>query len=442
MPAYPWQLIAKLMIAVGDRGHIASAASMLLVCGIVWHLGAGLAHAADLGGDCCEDLEARVAELEATTVGKGNRKVSVTLSGYYAQQLLGWDDGVEQNLYLSGMGPTQATNFRLNGQAQIAPGWATGYMMRVQDLHVNPFQLNQIKDDSQDNLKVQFSYWYVNSQDYGKLAVGLNAQASKSAAMYTDQSGTQLMASDVLFDGAGFFLRSKGELLPITWGQLGYCYSQSRPWGGDCNGIVMSGIRYDSPVYAGFMISASVSSDDVREAALRFNKEIAGFKIALGTGYSINPAERIQSPAVSVRKDSDFFQAGGYIEHLATGLFVHGDYGREDNNDVPIFSGLTEPNSHQWYVKTGIRKQWASFGHTVLYGEGGQYLDQIGPAALNFGITSSDFSYWGLGAVQEIDSAAMSVWLKYRKHQAAVTGGNLGNIDDIDFVAVGSIINF
>ena len=39
------------------------------------------AKAADLGGDCCADLEERVAELEATTVRKGNRKVSVKLSG-------------------------------------------------------------------------------------------------------------------------------------------------------------------------------------------------------------------------------------------------------------------------------------------------------------------------------------------------------------------------
>jgi hypothetical protein len=35
--------------------------------------------AADLGGDCCADLEERIAELEATTVRKGNKKVSVTL---------------------------------------------------------------------------------------------------------------------------------------------------------------------------------------------------------------------------------------------------------------------------------------------------------------------------------------------------------------------------
>ncbi|MBN9281890.1 MAG: porin, partial [Hyphomicrobium denitrificans] len=37
--------------------------------------------AADLGGDCCADLEQRIAELEATTATKGNRKVSLTISG-------------------------------------------------------------------------------------------------------------------------------------------------------------------------------------------------------------------------------------------------------------------------------------------------------------------------------------------------------------------------
>ena len=34
------------------------------------------ASAADLGGNCCADLEERVAELEATTARKGNRKMS------------------------------------------------------------------------------------------------------------------------------------------------------------------------------------------------------------------------------------------------------------------------------------------------------------------------------------------------------------------------------
>lgn len=37
------------------------------------------ASAADLGGDCCADLEERIAELEATTVRKGNRKVKLEI---------------------------------------------------------------------------------------------------------------------------------------------------------------------------------------------------------------------------------------------------------------------------------------------------------------------------------------------------------------------------
>ena len=51
------------------------------------------AKAADLGGDCCADLEERVAELEATTVRKGNKKVSVTLSGWVIKSMNWWDDG-------------------------------------------------------------------------------------------------------------------------------------------------------------------------------------------------------------------------------------------------------------------------------------------------------------------------------------------------------------
>ena len=46
------------------------------------------ASAADLGGNCCADLEERIAELEATTARKGNRKVSLTISGWVAEQVM------------------------------------------------------------------------------------------------------------------------------------------------------------------------------------------------------------------------------------------------------------------------------------------------------------------------------------------------------------------
>src|SRR5450432_2753104 len=60
---------------------IAAAASLMLGSAVV---APKVARAADLGGDCCADLEKRVADLEATTVTKGNRKVSLQISGRMA----------------------------------------------------------------------------------------------------------------------------------------------------------------------------------------------------------------------------------------------------------------------------------------------------------------------------------------------------------------------
>jgi hypothetical protein len=94
-------------------------------------------------------------------------------------------------------------------------------------------------------------------------------------------------------------------------------------------------------------------------------------------------------------------------------------------------------------VKGGIRRKWTSLGMTILYGEYTEYLDQTGPAALNAGVTASEFTRFGFGAVQEIDSAAMSLWIKYRQHDGALTGGPFdGDLDAFRYISTGAIIYF
>jgi hypothetical protein len=409
---------------------------------IAYLLGTTPSRAADLGSDCCADLEERITELEATTARKGDRKVTLSVTGYVTKQIMAWDDGVDRNAYISDIGPTQATNFRFTGEAVIAPGWKAGYLLRLQDLHDNPMGSSQFMPNSDLGLNTQMAHWYVASKELGKLSVGKNALAAKSAAMFTDLSGTQLIANYVLFDGGGFFLRSNGNLLALRWGDFGYCYAQQRPWGGDCDGIVMNGVRYDSPSFAGFSLSTSMGEDDDWEVAGRYAREVGGFKLAFGVGYSVNTDQLTQPPPVSLSKDSAVFQAGGYAQHLATGLFMHAAYGQEDNNGKRTLAGFAEPNSHQWYAKGGVRRQWLPFGHTVIYGEYGAYIDQLSPAALAAGATSSEFARFGIGAVQEIDAASMSLWVKYREHRAEVSGVGLGALDDFRYVSTGALINF
>ncbi|HEU4380550.1 MAG TPA: hypothetical protein VFR73_18420, partial [Hyphomicrobiaceae bacterium] len=58
------------------------------------------AKAADLGGDCCADLEERVAELEATTARKGNRKMSLTVYGHVNRSIMYFNDGGRSNTFI------------------------------------------------------------------------------------------------------------------------------------------------------------------------------------------------------------------------------------------------------------------------------------------------------------------------------------------------------
>src|SRR5450432_2687808 len=118
--------------------------SALVAAGLlVGGLSAGSASAADLGGNCCADLEERIAELEATTARKGNRKVSLTVSGWVGEQGMYWDDGFEKNLYITGLGTTLATNVKFTGQATIAPGYYAGYVLHLEAIDSDSLTIDQ-----------------------------------------------------------------------------------------------------------------------------------------------------------------------------------------------------------------------------------------------------------------------------------------------------------
>ena len=409
--------------------------------------------AADISGDCCADLEARIAQLKATTARKGNRNVKLTISGYVAQEITWWDDGGERNAYLHGLGPTQATHVKLNGEAVISPGWKAGHLIRIQNLSDNPFgrsgaaAMDQNSSTFNQGLNLQMSYWYLQSEAFGTLSIGKLAPAAKSIAMFTDKSGTQIIDNDTFLDGfPQFIIRSGGDLSPagLTWGQLAFCYAQNAPLGGDCDGLVMNAVRYDTPLFAGFSASASWGEDDDWQIGARYAGEKSGFKVLLGVGYSGSSDEKLSVVLPSlIEKDSRYFQAGGYAEHVDTGLFLHVAYGREDNGGTRLAGNATPPNGEHWFLKGGVRRKWTPLGATIVYGDAGKYIDQVGPAAVSLGITSSELNQFGGGIVQELDSVSMSVWLKYRQQSAEISGvGAMGPLEDLQTLSMGVLVSF
>lgn len=390
-------------------------------------LSAGSASAADLGGNCCADLEERIAELEATTARKGNRKVSLTISGWVAQQVIGWDDGFEENVYVGDIGATLSSHFKFTGQATISPGWYAGYVLHVEARNKNSLAITQNYADTKfgEGLGLLQSFWFIKSDNLGKLSVGLQSQASDNTAILVDGSGSLVPANWVAFDYNSFFIRESGGGNGPKWGTIGGCQGGGAI--GDCNGGTQNVVRYDSPTFGGFSVSSSWGEDDMWDVAARYAGEHAGFKFAAAAAYNELSDESLGVPSGDTFQ---YFQVGAYLEHVPTGLFVYGAYG---NAQYDVATG----ESDTYYVKAGLRERWHPLGHTVLYGE---YENNEADGALANAGSDTSFDLWGVGVVQEIDAAAMSLWLSYRHLDYSNDTGT--NYEEFQYIKAGALINF
>lgn len=406
----------------------------LAAAGFTTVFAAGSASAADLGGNCCADLEERIAELEATTARKGNRKVSLTISGWVGQQIMFWDDGAEKNTYVHDLGSTIGSHFKFAGQANIMPGWTAGYVLHVEAVSNDSLSIDADNPRAGGGVSVLQSYWFLKSDQLGKVSVGKQSQSADNAAILVDGSGSVLTANWVAFDTDSFGIRFKsGAQSGNKWGG-NYCQSWGGAWG-DCDGVPRNVVRYDTPSFAGFSASASWGEDDIWDVAGRYTGEFTGFWVAAAVAYSESSDEAFNGGFVG--DTQKYLQGGLYVEHIPTGLFALGNYGHDDFD-------ATAGSSETWYAKGGIRQRWTPFGHTILYGE---YLKAKGDLAFSqsflngLGTATDDQTrVWGVGVVQEIDAAAMSVWVKYRNLNYDDNSGFA--YDDFQYVGVGGLINF
>ncbi|NOU07588.1 MAG: hypothetical protein HOO99_15545, partial [Hyphomicrobiaceae bacterium] len=103
------------------------------------------AYAADLGGNCCNDLEERVAELEATAARKGTRNVSLTISGQVNRLIMNYSDGgtnvpstalapgnLASNTFWGIDNVNSSSRFNLTGNGKIDATRKAGYNITVE----------------------------------------------------------------------------------------------------------------------------------------------------------------------------------------------------------------------------------------------------------------------------------------------------------------------
>lgn len=441
------------------------------------------ASAADLGGNCCADLEERIAELEATTARKGNRKVSLTVSGFVHEALLIWDDGVERNAYVV-TNEVARTRVRFVGDAKINADWSAGYLLELGVRSARENRVNQNTDDTVGGgnvLDVRHSAWWLQNKTLGKVWLGQTSEASDGITEITLANiGTIATALPDQF--SGFQLRRRdGGLSNVNYRNLFQGGANQLPGEGDRFNV----IKYESPTIYGFTASASWGEDDVWSLALRYAGEYSGFKLAGGFAYeeatdNSGTDERggATPGGASTREHVRSYGGSASILHVATGLFVTGTGGfRDDALRNQLFQNTSGGNplavnsrDYFWDIQGGIEKNWFGLGKSTLWGEyfqfrggaavgGAQFTDnggiqncstvapELGAAAQR--CLGSNINVWGVGFNQAIDAAALDLYVLYRHTETNVTVGNTNNVTlgranlrDFDSVEIGSVIKF
>jgi predicted porin len=401
------------------------------------------AQAADLGGDCCADLEERVAELEATTARKGNRKVSLKISGWVNEQLLFWDDEIEQNVYV-GNNDQERSRFKFAGDAKIDGEWSAGYTLEIGVRTTRSSAYSQDDDEggsSAGTLDIRKSSWFIKSKKLGKFTMGRDGSATYHILDDADITNTRYYADAESMPTIGansFFLTAGNSTSSLRWASILSTASNRSPGNGERPDI----IRYNSPEFGGFEVVAAWGEDDLWDAALVYEGKVGDFELAGRVGYaeytdeSSGPgSDHCLGPSGSVSGiKCREFGASGTIWHKPSGLYVYGAYGQlQDDRYEATDLAPVDDEDRLYYVQVGIEKKWYALGKTTVFGtyrhdDVGARGTFGGPAGLglavadedadgdtipNYLVSGSDVDTWGGGVVQNIEAAAMDLYLIY-----------------------------
>jgi len=413
--------------------------------------------AADLGGNCCADLEERIAELEATTVRKGNRKVSLQISGYVSHHVMWWDDGVRSDTYI-GDGGNYGSRWRFRGEAKINAELSAGFLYEYTAFANSISSVNQgnggddlgqsgnglgANSGTPGNLALRDSTVWLRHSRLGMVKIGHGSTTNDNLVLIDLANLGGSATPDVALYGGGMRMADAATVetyTAFTWTNM---IAGHESWDNTRRNHVL----YETPSLHGFTLQAAVAEDNYWDVALRYAGEFNGVRVAFGIGYQEDTefnapagfvANQVTCTDFCSKKATDF-KGSGSILHTATGLFVTAAFGQRDMDNA--FAVGDNRDGSFWWVASGLARNFFGIGTTTIFGEYGNHSDML--TMVNAGVLSSDATTWGLGINQTIDAAAMDIFLTYKHFEGDFrTAAGITNVRDLDMVILGTRVNF
>ncbi|MDH3231372.1 MAG: porin [Alphaproteobacteria bacterium] len=333
----------------------------------------------------------------AAEVSSGNNEVSLTLSGQVNRALLWADDGTNSRMFHVD-NANSSTRMNLLGTGRLNQDISVGAQIEV-----------EIQSESSSAIDIEGNggtagffterklELYFDHNRYGKLWLGQGDTASNGVSE-VDLSGTTVVAYSSIADMAGGI-----EFGGIGGAAIGGVYSNMDGLGRDDR------IRYDTPSFSGFTVSASNSDSAKYDVAARYSGSLdGGMKIAAAAGYAVDKND--------IGIDS---QISGSVSVLFNaGISVTGALGIQD-----LEGGGRDPAF--LYFKLGYVR-----GANAFSVDAGQ-AEEIAAAG-------QDFTTVGVAYVRDFANAGTEIYIGARVHSLDTPG----NPDDIYAVLAGARVKF
>lgn len=339
------------------------------------------AHAADLGPNGYADLEERVAELEATTARKGNRKMSLEVSGHVHEAIFAHDaDSLGSTRPNVSIIPNTVSNsrFRFKGNAKLNAHWDAGFLM---EFGVGGFEPGKGQGVANRDIEARHSALYLRSKALGTVWLGKTSSSTDGIAEI-DLSNSGVASLPLNFAPAD------DALLGVSLGVF--------------DGGRRDVVKWVSPTLAGFSLSASVSNEDVYDAALRYAGEFGSIRLAGGIGY------RHDEGPFGLFNDVETITGSASIMEIKSGLFASAAYGHMHDPGIGT-------DVKGWAARAGVENTVAPGVKATFFGEGGRY-DMLG----------ENMDMYGAGIV--LNFGALDVYGQFRNFRAVGEDVNVGTI--------------
>jgi len=344
------------------------------------------AHAADLGGDCCADLEQRVATLEANTPRKGTNRVSLTISGVVDESILSGSDsfGTGSHTYILA-NPNDGPEIDINADAKLTKDWHVGSTLEILIDQQTPGTTGT------GTLSTRQTYVYVKND---MVAVKLGAVNEASKGLEED-GVVDLTAVAPMLDISSL----------VAWGGVTFP-------GELFGGTTEDGIKVEITPLKGLTLAGSygnevVNGDAIKDFAARYSAEpVKNIIVNAGVGYHIDDMT-----------GDKVLKANLGVEEAISGIFAQMGYGRDQLLGV---SG--------WEVQGGLDKALLPFGKTDVYAEYGALTGVPG---------TSGPKLYGVGIQQNFDAADALVYAGYRHYDSTDAKS-----DTVDLLQAGLKVKF